>query len=352
MSMGGSLLNATCLKSSYSLRKQLLLSFGASAVFTLVIVVALASITSHLAGQQVRGQSDDVMRGQVIANLAESAEFVGDTITAYLHALEGNVQLIVEMTSERIVGYPNEGYEDDRHVPFNDSITGLNKYPLKSPLPPLDWDINVNVNALNAQEHLQERAELARAFQISSESASYFFQGSCDPSVNNSSSLKYYPNCTEANNNVETGGVIAPTNTNKWIHEKAADLVVFLKPLYESNPSILLNGVHFHNSGAGATIEYPGHVRQGNIDPYISGGCDWMAEINPHSLQPFATEEEIARCHPAGTLVHQREYNAVERPWFKEFVLNSGEVRLFGPFRAFGGGVPVVTFGRAIFDRM
>jgi hypothetical protein len=328
------------------------LSFGASAVFTLFLVVALASITSHLAGQKVRGQSDDVMRGQVIANLAESAEFVGDTITAYLHALEGNVQLMVEATSERIVGYPNGGYEDDRHVPFKDSISGLNKYPLNSPPPPLDWNIKVNVNLSNAEEHLQERDGLAFAYQVSSESASYFIQGACDPSAKNSTSLRYYPNCTEANNNMETGGVIAPTDTSKWIHEKAADLVVFLKPLFESNPSILLNGVHFHNSGAGATIEYPGYVRVGNRKPYISGGCDWMREINPRSRQPFATEEEIARCHPEGTLVHQREYNPVERPWFKEFVLNSGEVRLFGPFRAYGDGLPIVTFGRAIFDRM
>jgi hypothetical protein len=350
--MGGSLLKATCLKSSYSLRRQLLLSFGAFAVFTLSLVVALASITSHLAGRQVKGQSDDVMRAQVIASLTESSEFVGDTITAYLHALEGNVQLMVEATSERIVGYPNEGYEDDRHVPFNDSVSGSNKYPLKSPLPPLDWSINVNVNLLNAEEHMQERAEMARVFQISSESASYFIQGACDPSVNSSSVLTYYPNCTDANNNMETGGVIAPTNTSKWIHEKAADLVVFLKPLFEANPSVILNGVYFHNSGAGATIEYPGNVREGNREPYISGGCDWMGDINPHSGQPFATEEEIARCHPAGTLVHQREYNPVERPWFKEFVLNSGEVRLFGPFSANDYGIPILTFGRAIFDRM
>jgi hypothetical protein len=350
--MEGSLLKATCLKSIYSLRRQLLLSFGASAVFTLSLVVALASITSHLAGQQVRGQSDDIMRAQVIASLAESSEFVADTITAYLHALEGNVQLVVEATSERIVGYPNEGYEDDRHVPFNDSVSGSNKYPLKSPPPPLDWDINVNVNSLNAEEHMQERAGLFRQFQISSESASYFIQGACDPSVSNSSSLRYYQNCTEANNNMETGGVIAPTNTNKWIYEKAADLVVFLKPLYEANPSIILNGVYFHNSGAGATIDYPGYVRIGNGKPYVSEGCDWMREINPRSLQPFATEEEIARCHPAGSLVHQREYNPVERPWFKDFVLNSGEVRLFGPYRAYGEGLSIITFGRAIFDRM
>ncbi len=77
-----------------------------------------------------------------------------------------------------------------------------------------------------------------------------------------------------------------------------------------------------------------------------------MREINPRSLQPFATEEEIARCHPAGSLVHQREYNPVERPWFKDFVLNSGEVRLFGPYRAYGEGLSIITFGRAIFDRM
>jgi hypothetical protein len=352
MTMGSSLLNATCLKSSYSLRRQLLLSFGASAVFTLFLVVALASITSHLAGQQVRGQSDNVMRAQVIANLAESVEFVGDTITAYLQALEGNVQLMVEATSERIVGYPNEGYEDDRHVPFKDSVSGLNKYPLNLPPPPLDWNITVNVNSSNAEEHLQERAALALAYQVSSESASYFIQGACDPSANNSNSLRHYPNCSEANNNMETGGVIAPTVTSKWIHEKAADLVVFLKPLFESNPSILLNSVSFHNSGAGATIDYPGYVRIGNGKPYVSEGCDWMREINPRSLQPFATEEEIARCHPAGSLVHQREYNPVERPWFKDFVLNSGEVRLFGPYRAYGEGLSIITFGRAIFDRM
>jgi hypothetical protein len=350
--MGGSLLKATCLKSSYSLRRQLLLSFGASAILTLSIVVALASISSHLAGQRVRGQADEVMRSQVIQNLVQSSEFEADIFTAYMNSLEGHVQIMVEATRERIAGYPDEGYEDDRHVPFPDMVSGSNKYPLKSPPAPLDWDINVNVNPSNAEEHLQERAIFALMYQISSESASYFIQGACDPAETNSSSLRYYPNCTEANNDIETGGVLAPTNTSKWIHEKAADLVVFLKPLFESNPVVILNGVYFHNSGAGATIEYPGNVREGNRDPYVSDGCDWMREINPHNGKPFATEEEIARCHLEGTLVQQREYNPVERPWFKDFVLNSGQVRLYGPFKATGGGIPLVIMGRAIFDRM
>lgn len=326
-------------------------SFGTSAVLTLTIVVILASISAHLAGEQVKGQSDEVLRAQVIEQLIQSSEFVAQDFSAFIDALEGTVQLIVEATQERIVGYPNDGYEDDLHVPFLDMDTGTNKYPLRSPLVPLDWNINVNVDVTNAEEHLQERAPLAQVFQISSELGGFFFQGACDPAATNSSELRYYPNCTDANNDFETGGVVAPSNQSKWLHEKGSDLVVFLKPVYETLSTMLLMGIYFVNQGAGAHVEYPGHVILGNGDPFVSRGCDWMREINPYTGERFGTEEDIARCHPTGSLVHQREYNALERAWYKEFVLHPEETRIYGPFLAAGGGIPLVSMGRAVFDK-
>jgi len=351
--MAGSktVLKATCLNTSYSLRRQLLLSFGGSACLTLTIVVILASIMSRSAGAQVKGKSEDVLRDQIIKHLVESSQFEADDIGAYINALEGTVQLIVEATQERIVGYPNDGYEDDRHVPFPDTESERNAYPLKSPLLPLDWDINVNVNASNAVEHLQEKFELADYFQLSTASGSFHIQGTCDPAVTDPTDNKYYPNCTEANNDIDTGGVVFPTSTSKWLHEKVSDLSVLLKPLYETIPGTVLLGVYLSNSGAGAMLEYPGNVRSGAAEPYVSEGCDWMRETNPYTEEPFATEEEIARCHPAGTLVHQRDYNPLDRSWFKDFALHPDEVRLHGPFRAGGGGIPIITVGRAIFDR-
>lgn len=155
-------------------------------------------------------------------------------------------------------------------------------YPLKSNPLPLDWQIILNINETNKEEHLQERSQWydAGLSSVSTASASYFMQGSCNPEEENPTSLSYYENCTDVNNNVSSGGIVTPSPTNRALYEKSADIGVLLKPIYESDPDILQIEIYYHNSGAGSVLRYPGSMGgfyQGkDNDDYISTGCEWM----------------------------------------------------------------------------
>jgi len=344
-----SLLQRTCLRPNYSLRRQLFISFGVSAFLTLTVVVVLASTSAYTAAKTVKSETDKVMRDQVIRNLLNSSRFLAEQYTVHMQNLEGVIQIMTEITQDRIVGYPDSGWEDDRNVPFLDMDTNTNKYPLKVPPVPLDWNVTGNIRPENAFEHMQERSEWRGELPIAS-TPSYFMQGICDPSVTDPDNPSYYENCTEANNNVTTGGVVAPSPTSQGLYEKSGDLGVLLKPLYESHEEILRIGLHFSNSGAGAGLTYPGYVRD-KTPPYESIGCDWMREINPYTGEAYANETEIERCHPAGTLVPHREYNPMERAWCRDFALRPKEVVFYGPFQANGNGIALVSIGRGLFDR-
>jgi len=350
--MISSLLHATCLKPTYSLRQQLLLSFGSASLLTLVIVVTVACICSQIAGETVKAHSEDLLRAQVVRRVVVNSRYVAETFSAYIENLEGTVQLLTEMTEDRIVGYPGPGWEEDEFVPFKDMDTNTNKYPLDSPFLPLDWAIDANINLENIEEHLQERKEWAtfRYHETKSSTASYFMQGACDPSESNTNSITYFENCTDANNDWETGGVLQPTNTSKGLYKKSADLGVLLKPIFESQAELSMSGVYFKNSGAGSMVQYPGNVWGAFNIPYISDGCDWMRNINIHTGRPFGTEDEIERCHPAGTLVSRREYNPMERKWCQDIALADG-VSWGRPFNI-SASERILTIGRGAFDRV
>jgi hypothetical protein len=275
--MGSSFLQGTCLKPSYSLRRQLLLSFGSTALLTLAIVVTVACICSRIAGNTVKEPSIELLEEQVVARLANNSRYVAETFTAYMSNMESTVQLMSALVEDRIMGYPNLGWEEDRHVPFLDMDSGAREYPLKSSPLPMDWAINNNVNLENAVEHVQERKKWVAYFPpISTASGSYFMQGVCDPEAMHPSSITHHGNCTVASNDPDTGGTVQPTATNKGLYEKAADIAVLLKPLFEMDPEILVAGIYFHNSGAGSQVQFPGNTRDGRISPYTSKGCDWM----------------------------------------------------------------------------
>jgi hypothetical protein len=191
---------------------------------------------------------------------------------------------------------------------------------------------------------------LNRFSAVSTASAAYFIQGSCDPRAKHGSP-GYLENCTDANNDIKTGGRIQPTIVNEWLHEKASDLGVLLKPIFEAESDAILVGIYFVNMGAGATVHFPGFIRHRHGDSYESQGCDWMRQMNPHTGEPFGRDEEIARCHPNGTIVPQHKYNPNERAWFRDCVLQSENVRWFGPYGSSVDGIPSITVSRSIFDR-
>jgi hypothetical protein len=137
-------------------------------------------------------------------------------------------------------GYPFEENSHDERVPFVDLDTRQHVYLLnvslnnENSLLRLDWNVELNLNASNAQENMQEEAQLAADFGaiqvLSTATGSFYFQGTCDPNATSPMEYGYYPNCTNANNGFLTGGVLQPTNTSHWITKASADLVPFLKP--------------------------------------------------------------------------------------------------------------------------
>jgi len=60
-----------------------------------------------------------------------------------MNDMEGSVQLMAEGLQDRIVGYPEPGWEEDFFVPFFDMETKPNKYPRRLPPPPIDWSFNI-----------------------------------------------------------------------------------------------------------------------------------------------------------------------------------------------------------------
>lgn len=356
------------------------------------------------------------MRQEVIYSISNSSQFAAQTLSQELDHLRGSASLIVEIVRDRIAGYPQAGWDEDLFVPFQtypssgSSSSGgrEQQYPLKSPLLPRDWNTPLNVNGSNHREHLQElfqylqkQKEAFRASQLggvfaledhsghldhdhdepknrstflkhalpslSTASAVYSFQGACDPSAVTEADAAYYPDCTEANNNGTTGGVVWPTSTSAGLEQRAADIGVLLKPIWESRPDLLDVSVHFVNDGAGSMVHFPSFVHHNTDKAYQSIGCDWLHEnINPNTGRPFLTREQTEKCKPAGTWVSRREANPMEQDWCRDQALHPDETRFYGPQidRFFtSGGLRmkpgrehnshfwVVRVGRAIFDR-
>lgn len=343
----------------YTLRVQLLLSFGVPTLLTIALVVSLAISFAHIAGKEVRVRANDVLEDQVIGSFARSSDLIAERVAAYMDNANGALQLMVEITRDRIVGYPEVGWEDDIYVPFFDTDTQRNMYPLKTPIPPLDWDITLDsdtmgdvyapsVNYENVNKFFQD-ASVTGGGGISTSSGVYHFQGSCDPNEDDPTARGYAPNCTLAHNNLRTGGAVQPTNLSFFLQQKSGDIATLIRPIYEAQEDVMIAAIHFINSGAGATLWYPGHrVASGS---YTSRGCEWMRQTNPYAGKPYGTEQDIDRCHPEGTIVSTREYNALERAWFHDCIENHEEFRWHGPFPAFDSGVELLTICRAIYDR-
>jgi hypothetical protein len=353
----GKILQSTCLKPQYPLRRQLLVAFGSIAFLTTAIAIVLAAGAANSAGLIMQEEGLKTLEAQVIKNIRYSTSYVNDLVSRRLANLEGLASLQIEIVRDRIVGYPDRGWETDSHIAFFDLESNSTAYPIRAAPLPQDWNVTPSVTSpADAREHLQEREHWIDLFNttgvaFSTSSAMYRFQGNCDPNETDPLSIKYYPNCTKANNNVRTGGVVHPVSTNEKLAEKAADIGYLFKPLWESHPEIVTLGVGFHNSGAGSYLAFPSYTVDGTAS-YISSGCDWMAEINPFTDEPFATPEEISRCHPNGTKVDERNYNPMERDWCADQALNPSEVRSFGPFRSSSDNLWLIAVGKAIFDRM
>ena len=342
-------------KPTHSLRQQLLRSFSSSAALTLLVVVTAAAICAQVAGDRVRARSNALLRQQVVVRWVRNSRFVSETIAAYISNVEGTLQLMEEVVLDRIVGYdPDEpGWEEDLYVPFTNRETGRNQYPLQADPLPLDWQIDRNVDLDNFEEHMQLRRDFWKSLLgFVSSSPAFFMQGVCDPKESDPNSTTFYPNCTDANNNVTMGGKVRPTSTAFGLYQKSADIGwLALKPLFEAHAEARALGVYFSNSGAGATLRYPGGIYGAVVKGYTSDGCDWMLQqVNPFTKRPFATREEVARCHPKGELVPAREYNPMEQDWIRN-IAQSTNLTSWRTMNNGGQGPPTLIAGRGVFDR-
>lgn len=143
------ILQRICLRPTLTLRRQLLISFGSSTLFTLGLVVLFTALNAYFAGENVRGTIEGATRAQVLDNLLVASRNQAAQLTKLNQNVDGTIQLMVEYVKDRIVGYPfedemaeGEDSDHDSQVPFTNYDTGEHKYPLDAEPLPADWQIH------------------------------------------------------------------------------------------------------------------------------------------------------------------------------------------------------------------
>lgn len=298
-----------------------------------IIVVASSCVCVWRAGEIVKHRSSQLMKQNYETKaIIQSSKLMAEKLSARMSDIEGSIQILVECLRDRIVGYPSmEGWENGDFVPFLDTITQSPKYPLKMPPVPLDWNITLQ------STYEAERGNVST--KISTKSAAFHFQGSCDPNGKASA-------CFSDSNNITTGGNISPTETHWGIYQSTGDLSVFMKPLYETRVDTLKLNVYFANEGAGATLQYPASRIMPSQETYTSMGCDWMLNINNRTSMPYGT---TAFCHTEGEAVSSRNYNPMEEAWAPFFIKLNGNIGWYGPLSE---DAYIMKAGKAVFDRL
>jgi hypothetical protein len=390
-----SILQKTCLNSKFSLRMQMMLSFGTVSALTLIIVVAVSLAASITAGTQVNDMTQETFQDLAKSIAGTTAHYLADDLTPRLLPVD-LVQILYEATRDRFSGYPL--FEDDSQVPFvnllntnnnqaeeediimfgnNTNATNtraLNYYPIRGRPLPLDWqmprdDPSQLVTSSNYYEHVQDRWRwYDHSPTLSTASAAYYMQGMCDPAETNPRAPTYFPNCTAANNDIATGGIIAPTPTNEAVHRKASDLSPLLKSLYEYHQDVKNIGIYLMNGGSGATVVFP-HYELNSSNSYTSAGCNWM--LNDHPLErprSLATLQDFERCegalqhninglnykriHRSKNQIPSRLYNPMDRDWCIEQALNPHKIHVVGPYKSAWYDRWQMSLGRSVYDRV
>lgn len=266
------LLSSTCLKPTFSLRRQLVISYGSTALLSIGLVVLLAVASALISQDVVMGSGiTESMSLQLNNGLRDSSVQTSEVLTAKFTSVRGSAALLTEIVRDRIVGYPNQGWETDQHVPFVDTETGQRKYPLHAELLPRDWQVPLTTfkDAEDLKEYIHERHPedyTGGFFRL--EAASFFFQGNCDPNERNPLKPQYFENCTEAHNDAALGGAIVNTSTLAYLEQKAADIAVFQKLIFELEQYANSVLVYYHNQGAGAVVQYPTVIYNSTL-PYM-----------------------------------------------------------------------------------
>eukprot|EP00538_Stauroneis_constricta_P000512 CAMPEP_0119566856 /NCGR_PEP_ID=MMETSP1352-20130426/34263_1 /TAXON_ID=265584 /ORGANISM="Stauroneis constricta, Strain CCMP1120" /LENGTH=994 /DNA_ID=CAMNT_0007616033 /DNA_START=222 /DNA_END=3202 /DNA_ORIENTATION=+ len=359
-----------CLRPNATLQTQLMLSFGTVHVLSTLFVVGTCIFMVFVIGHNVKEINSDTFAALGRNIQGRSARYLAESLEHRLYPKD-IVELQYQTILDRFEGYDaseagsgadsqNEGTTTDVYVPFMDMTTNTNRYPIDGPALNLDWDFSsdstILVSAENAEEHLQQRHWLYGPL-VSTSSAAFVIQGACDPSETDPTSVVYLPNCTAANNDIETGGKIAPTTHAKHLHRKGKDLVPLMKALYEYNQDIREIGVYFANEGAGATINFPQYPLNANVK-YKSISCDWLDQPNPYdptrTIGKGSGGYDLSKyCHEAGTELSVRnDYNPIERAWYRNIALDPENIIVDGPYLdAWTPNFWLLSLGRAVYDR-
>ena len=347
------LLNVLCLRPDFSLRTQLVLAFGSMNAIATIVVVSCCIIVTIAAGKNFENENAQSFRDLVDVSTRATARNLAKTLDARLN-LNNAINIIKEAVNDRFEGYP---VDSDNHIPFLDMDTNSRIYPINGEsmdILKLDWQIEPNVNESNYMEHFQsqERWEYLKPKRASTANGGFLFQGICDPNVTNSSRNTYWPNCSIANNNISSGGVISPSNTAKQIYRKGSDIIPLMKAVFEAHLDLEEIGLYFANSGSGATITFPGYPLLENAT-YESIGCEWMNAINPYDKEKtIGTQEMIDRCRKEGEVVESRIYNPMERGWCRDQALYPDQLDFSIVQNAFNNSQWVISQGKGIYDRI
>ncbi|CAB9525401.1 expressed unknown protein (Partial), partial [Seminavis robusta] len=351
-------LRRTCLNSNFNLRTQMMLSFGVVSACSILLVVLVCIVVSVMCGAQVQQITQQSFSDLIRSKEGTTARYLAEGLTLRLLPLD-LVQVLYEATRDRFAGYPT--YEDDSKVPFFDMISQTGRYPIRGPPLPLDWHITTtggNVNATTAQEHVQSRYQwYQQDAPLSTENAVFFMQGACHPNATLGDST-YWQDCSDANNDVSTGGKLTPTTTAQQIYTKSADLAPLLKSLYEFYLDVKEIGIYFFNSGAGAVMVFP-HYALNTSTSYQSIGCDWLLAPHPYDRsRRIGSLQDHVRCessgvHVDGTVVSTRLYSPMDRAWCRNQAMRPDDIISYGPYQsAWHERDWLMSIGRPVYDRV
>jgi len=376
------ILRKTVLRPHFYLRRQLFLSYGTTALFAVSFFMCIGLLAAILSGQTVIEEARRVQHDLAKQVLGTSARYAAETVTKKIHNFETASDIIRQVTMDRIVGYSSTNPDflnmttTDDQVPFVDyDDTSRRIYPLNTPnLWRLDWNTTTNIySEKDNREHLQGRQPwYGESSQVSTAYGCYFMQGTCDPNAT-AGTPAYYPECDESNNDITTGGAVAPSPMNQVLVHKSKDLIFLFKALFESHEQLKQLGVYFANGGSGSFMKFPSQTRNGQ-GTHTSAGCDWMnATLNPLTGNRLFSEEEYVRCRykPSAPLQSRtdpvtgepyssttflaREYNPLQRPWcIRQARAKPGTPVATGPYLDSSSTDPlwVMTIGHGIFDRI
>jgi hypothetical protein len=340
-----------CLNPRYTLKTQMMISFGSLNIIIILLVVLICVGMTQWIGIEtnrlVRVEFDDninfamQLNGRYLADAFSSAFVMND-----------KVDLVHDVIQDRFEGYPNPS---DDEVPFFDMETETNIYPIIGEPMPIRWDVQNNTNEDNYEEFVDSRWKYFKNISVDTTNAGFSFQGSCDPSETNSSGRSYGSNCTFANNNITTGGVVAPSEETEMYHRKGSDLVPILRALFETREQIREIHISFLNNGAGATITYPQYALSHQLN-YISDGCEWLLSQNPLlSRNPnkdgkIGNEKMLQNCHKKNETVSNFQYNAMERKWCRDQALSPNLIHIQTVVDAQTNEY-LIQIGKSVYDR-